>query len=121
MSPRIVEVIANGSAPADLTVTRLARALPHGGAAQENKFGIAWRLAGAGHRVQASDHPWAVFSLSTSRHRFPAKLHVHHERRTKSHLSSNPGSHLKASQKSEILKCATETGRRLIPGPRDLD
>jgi hypothetical protein len=27
VSPRIVEAIANGSAPADLTVTRLARAL----------------------------------------------------------------------------------------------
>jgi hypothetical protein len=33
--------LATGSAPADLTVTGLARALPHGWAAQENKFGIA--------------------------------------------------------------------------------
>ena len=40
VSPRIVEAIANGSAPADLTVTMLARALPHGWAAQEHKFGI---------------------------------------------------------------------------------
>jgi hypothetical protein len=40
VSPRIVEAIANGSAPADLTVTTLARALPHGWAAQEHKFGI---------------------------------------------------------------------------------
>jgi hypothetical protein len=28
VSPRIIEAIANGSAPADLTVTTLARALP---------------------------------------------------------------------------------------------
>ena len=41
VSPRIVEAIANGSAPADLTVTTLARALPHGWAAQERKLGIA--------------------------------------------------------------------------------
>ena len=40
VSPRIVEAIANGSAPADLTVTMLARALPHDWAAQEHKFGI---------------------------------------------------------------------------------
>jgi site-specific DNA recombinase len=40
VSPRIIEAIANGSAPADLTVTRLARALPHGWAAQEHKLGI---------------------------------------------------------------------------------
>ena len=40
VAPRIVEAIVNGSAPADLTVTLLARALPHGWAAQENKFGI---------------------------------------------------------------------------------
>jgi hypothetical protein len=31
----LVEAIANGNAPADLTVTMLARALPHGWAAQE--------------------------------------------------------------------------------------
>jgi hypothetical protein len=40
VSPRIVEAIANGSAPADLTVSMLARALPHGWAAQEDKLGI---------------------------------------------------------------------------------
>jgi site-specific DNA recombinase len=40
VSPRIVEAIANGSAPADLTVTTLARALPHGWAAQQFKLGI---------------------------------------------------------------------------------
>jgi site-specific DNA recombinase len=43
VSPRIVEAIANGSAPADLTVTRLARGLPHGWAAQEHKLGKSWR------------------------------------------------------------------------------
>jgi site-specific DNA recombinase len=40
VSPRIVEAIANGSAPADLTVSMLDRALPHGWAAQEDKLGI---------------------------------------------------------------------------------
>jgi site-specific DNA recombinase len=40
VSPRIVEAIANGSAPADITVSSLARALPHGWAAQEHKVGI---------------------------------------------------------------------------------
>jgi hypothetical protein len=30
MSPRIVDDIANGNALADLTITKLARALPHG-------------------------------------------------------------------------------------------
>jgi len=40
VSPRIVGPIANDNAPADLTVTMLARALPHGWAAQEHKLGI---------------------------------------------------------------------------------
>ena len=40
LSPRIVEAIANGTAPADLTVTSLARALPHSWAEQEQKLGI---------------------------------------------------------------------------------
>jgi site-specific DNA recombinase len=40
VSPRIVEAIANGSAPADLTVTTLARALPYDWAAQEHRLGI---------------------------------------------------------------------------------
>src|SRR4029077_2180779 len=48
VSPRIVEAIANGSAPADLTVTMLARALPHGWAAQEHKHGITEREGGVG-------------------------------------------------------------------------
>jgi site-specific DNA recombinase len=41
VSPHIVEAIANGSAPADLTVTMLACALPHGWAAQERKLDIS--------------------------------------------------------------------------------
>jgi site-specific DNA recombinase len=41
VSPRIVEAIAVCNAPADLIVTMLARALPHGWAAQERKLGIA--------------------------------------------------------------------------------
>jgi hypothetical protein len=40
VSPRIVEAIANGSAPTDLTISSLARALPHSWAAQEHKFRI---------------------------------------------------------------------------------
>jgi site-specific DNA recombinase len=40
VSPRIVEAIANGRAPADLTVTKLARALPHAWAAQERTLGV---------------------------------------------------------------------------------
>jgi site-specific DNA recombinase len=41
LSPRIIEAIANGNAPADLTVSTLARSLPHRWADQEIKFGIA--------------------------------------------------------------------------------
>jgi site-specific DNA recombinase len=41
LSPRIVEAIENGTAPADLTVTSLARALPHGWAEPEQKLGIS--------------------------------------------------------------------------------
>jgi site-specific DNA recombinase len=41
VSPRIVEAIASGSAPVDLTVSTLARSLPHLWADQEMKFGIA--------------------------------------------------------------------------------
>jgi hypothetical protein len=41
LSPRIIEAIANGSAPADLTVSTLARTLPDRWADQEIKFGIA--------------------------------------------------------------------------------
>jgi hypothetical protein len=48
VSPPIVEAIANGIAPADLTVTRLARTLPHGWAAQEHKLGISEGEGGVG-------------------------------------------------------------------------
>jgi Resolvase, N terminal domain len=41
VSPRIVEVIANGDVPDDLTVSTLARTLPHSWAEQERKLGIA--------------------------------------------------------------------------------
>ena len=40
VSPRIVEAIANGSAPADLTVTSLTSALPHSWTKQQKKFGV---------------------------------------------------------------------------------
>ena len=38
VSPRIIEAIANGNAPADLTVSTLARTLPHSWAEQERKL-----------------------------------------------------------------------------------
>jgi site-specific DNA recombinase len=41
LSPRIVEAIARGEARPDLTVTMLARALPHRWAEQQSKLGIA--------------------------------------------------------------------------------
>jgi site-specific DNA recombinase len=40
ISPRIIEAIASGSAPADLTVSSLARTLPHSWAAQERMLGV---------------------------------------------------------------------------------
>ena len=40
VSPRIVEAIANGSAPADLTITSLTSALPHSRTEQEKRFGV---------------------------------------------------------------------------------
>jgi hypothetical protein len=36
----LVEAIANGSAPAELTVTSLTSALPHSWTKQEKKFGV---------------------------------------------------------------------------------
>jgi site-specific DNA recombinase len=51
VSPRIVEAIANGNAPADLTVTRLARALPYGWAAQEHKLVIISNAAASSTRT----------------------------------------------------------------------
>jgi len=41
VSPRIVAAIAGGTAPADLTVTGLAKALPYSWAEQEQKIGLA--------------------------------------------------------------------------------
>jgi site-specific DNA recombinase len=40
LSPRIIAVIAEGTAPADLTVTGLAKALPYSWAEQERRFGL---------------------------------------------------------------------------------
>jgi hypothetical protein len=40
LSPRVIEAIAEGRAPADLTVTRLARNLPLSWAEQEEQFGL---------------------------------------------------------------------------------
>jgi len=39
LSPKIVQAIADGTAPADLTVSRLTQALPHAWAAQERMLG----------------------------------------------------------------------------------
>ena len=41
VSPRIVAAIAAGTAPADLTVTGLAKALPYSWTEQEKKIGLA--------------------------------------------------------------------------------
>jgi site-specific DNA recombinase len=40
VSPRIIDAIVDGSAPADLTVTGLAKALPYSWAGQENSIGL---------------------------------------------------------------------------------
>jgi len=40
LSPRIVSAVLDGTAPADLTVTRVARALPYSWAEQERRVGI---------------------------------------------------------------------------------
>jgi site-specific DNA recombinase len=40
LSPRIIAAIAGGTAPADLTVTGLAKALPYSWAEQERRFGL---------------------------------------------------------------------------------
>jgi site-specific DNA recombinase len=40
LSPRIIAVIVDGTAPADLTVTGLAKALPYSWAEQERRFGL---------------------------------------------------------------------------------
>jgi site-specific DNA recombinase len=41
VSPRVIDAIANGSAPTDLTVSSLARTLSHSWAAQERMLGVA--------------------------------------------------------------------------------
>jgi len=41
LSPRIIQAIIDGTAPADLTVTRLTQALPQSWATQEKMFGVA--------------------------------------------------------------------------------
>ncbi len=41
LSPRIIEAIAHGDVRCDLTVSSLARALPHHWAEQEEKLGLA--------------------------------------------------------------------------------
>ena len=41
LSPRIVSALLDGTAPADLTATKLARALPHSWAEQERRAGIS--------------------------------------------------------------------------------
>jgi site-specific DNA recombinase len=40
LSPRVIQAIAESGAPADLTVTRLARNLPLSWAEQEERLGI---------------------------------------------------------------------------------
>src|SRR5208282_5855753 len=40
LSPKIVQAIADGDAPADLTVSRLTESLPHSWAAQEQLLGL---------------------------------------------------------------------------------
>src|ERR1700751_6479724 len=40
VSPRIIAAIVDGTAPADLTVTGLANALPYSWAEQERRFGL---------------------------------------------------------------------------------
>ena len=41
VSPRIVAAIVDGTAPADLTVTDLAKALPYSWAEQEQGIGLS--------------------------------------------------------------------------------
>ena len=42
LSPRIIAAIVDGTAPADLTVTGLAKALPYSWAEQEGTIGLSW-------------------------------------------------------------------------------
>ena len=41
LSPRIIAAIVDGTAPADLTVTGLAKALPYSWCEQERDFGLS--------------------------------------------------------------------------------
>jgi site-specific DNA recombinase len=41
LSPRIIAAIVDGTAPADLTVTGLAKALPYSWAEQEERVGLS--------------------------------------------------------------------------------
>ena len=40
LSPRIIAAIINGTAPADHTVTGIAKALPYSGIEQEQRIGL---------------------------------------------------------------------------------
>ena len=51
VSPRIVKAIANGSAPADLTVTTLTSALSRSWTKQEKRYGIVCPIARRGHEM----------------------------------------------------------------------
>jgi site-specific DNA recombinase len=51
VSPRIVKAIANGSAPADLTVTSLTSALSRSWTKQEKRYGIVCPIARRGHEM----------------------------------------------------------------------
>ena len=51
-SPRIVEAIANGYAPADLTVTSLTSALPRSWTKQEKRYGIVCPIARRGPEMK---------------------------------------------------------------------
>jgi site-specific DNA recombinase len=42
LSPRIIAAIVDGTAPADLTITGLAKALPYSWAEQERRFGFVF-------------------------------------------------------------------------------
>jgi hypothetical protein len=52
VSPRIVEAIANGSAPAELTVTSLTSALPRSWTKQEKRYGIVCPIARRGPEMK---------------------------------------------------------------------
>jgi site-specific DNA recombinase len=48
LSPRIIEAIAEGRAPVDVTVTRLVRNLPAVWADQDKQLGFTWSAQTAG-------------------------------------------------------------------------